>query len=196
MGSRVQALAVVAIAAIVGGLSLAACGDDDDEASSDGYKALTEDFLNKEVVVEDAVGGEISGASCDQPSNTTVGAQYQCVANVDGLGEVLFDVEIDMPKSFLVTDFSVTTRGDNEQLFLEEFGWCVDNAPGWIGMQGDGTTGMDCSDLNELLVVAAQRGRDPYCAARAIRNHVYVLTSGPADEPPTLTPVEAEVMRC
>jgi hypothetical protein len=69
------------------------------------YKDQTEDFLNDDSQVSTAVGGEVSGAECDEPESTDVGTTYQCTAEVDGLGTATFDVEIDAEDSFLVTDF-------------------------------------------------------------------------------------------
>jgi len=70
------------------------------------YKDQTEDFLNDDAAVSDAVGGDVSGASCDEPDSTDVGTTYQCTAEVEGIGPVTFDVEINAEDSFLVTDFN------------------------------------------------------------------------------------------
>jgi hypothetical protein len=70
------------------------------------YKDQTEDFLNDDSQVSSAVGGDVSDASCDEPGSTDVGEEYQCTAEVDGLGTATFDVRINAEDSFLVTDFN------------------------------------------------------------------------------------------
>ena len=75
-------------------------------SGTESYKDQTEDFLNDDVQVENAVGGEVSDASCDEPDNTDVGTEYQCTAEVAELGTATFDVRINEKDSFLVTDFN------------------------------------------------------------------------------------------
>jgi hypothetical protein len=70
------------------------------------YKDQTEDFLNDDAQVSNAIGGEVSDASCDEPDSTDVGTEYQCTAEVEDLGTVTFDVRINEEDSFLVTDFN------------------------------------------------------------------------------------------
>jgi hypothetical protein len=70
------------------------------------YKDQTQDFLNDDSQVSDAVGGDVSGASCEEPDSTDVGTEYQCTADVEGVGAVTFDVRINAEDSFLVTDFN------------------------------------------------------------------------------------------
>lgn len=70
------------------------------------YKDQTEDFLNDDTQVSDAVGGDVSGASCEEPASTDVGEEYQCTAEVEGVGTATFDVRINDEDSFLVTDFN------------------------------------------------------------------------------------------
>ena len=70
------------------------------------YKSQTEDFLNDDSQVSSAVGGDVSGASCTEPANTDVGTTYTCTGEVEGVGTVTFDVEINGEDSFLVTDFN------------------------------------------------------------------------------------------
>ncbi|MGA9276269.1 hypothetical protein [Ilumatobacter sp.] len=70
------------------------------------YKDQTEDFLNDDSQVSNAVGGEVSDAECVEPENTNVGTTYNCTAEVEGLGTATFDVEINEKDSFLVTDFT------------------------------------------------------------------------------------------
>lgn len=70
------------------------------------YKDQTEDFLNDDSTVEVAVGGDVSGAECDEPDSTDVGTTYQCTAEVETVGNLTFDVEIDAEDSFVVTNFS------------------------------------------------------------------------------------------
>ena len=69
------------------------------------YKDQTEDFLNDDAQVSNAVGGEVSDASCDEPDSTDVGTEYQCTAEVADLGTATFNVRINDEDSFLVTDF-------------------------------------------------------------------------------------------
>ncbi len=71
------------------------------------YKDQTEDFLNDDSQVSTAVGGDVSGAECDEPDSTDVGTEYQCTAEVEGLGTATFDVRINDEDSFLVTDFNL-----------------------------------------------------------------------------------------
>ena len=106
-----KALLISAVA--VTGLSMVSCGNNDEPSIEDleelfdrGYKNETEDFLNDDVQVENAVGGEVSDASCDEPDNTDVGTEYQCTAEVAELGTATFDVLINEKDSFLVTDFN------------------------------------------------------------------------------------------
>lgn len=75
-------------------------------SGTESYKDQTEDFLNDDVQVENAVGGEVSDASCDEPDSTDVGTEYQCTAEVAELGTATFDVLINEKDSFLVTDFN------------------------------------------------------------------------------------------
>jgi hypothetical protein len=70
------------------------------------YKDQTQDFLNDDAQVSDAVGGAVTDAACDEPDNTDVGTEYQCTAEVEGVGTVTFDVRINAEDSFLVTDFN------------------------------------------------------------------------------------------
>ena len=70
------------------------------------YKDQTEDFLNDDAQVSNAVGGEVSDASCDEPDSTDVGTEYQCTAEVAELGTATFNVRINDEDSFLVTDFN------------------------------------------------------------------------------------------
>ena len=70
------------------------------------YQDQTQDFLNDDAAVSDAVGGDVTDAACDEPDNTDVGTTYQCTAEVEGIGTVTFDVEINAEDSFLVTDFN------------------------------------------------------------------------------------------
>lgn len=106
--------AVFAAVVVSAGLAVASCGGNDnaglDELITDtgDFKSETEAFLNDNSQVEDAVGGAVSDAECDEPSSMNVGTQYQCVANVAGTGEVEFDVEIDQEDSYLVVDFRPT----------------------------------------------------------------------------------------
>ena len=69
------------------------------------YKDQTEDFLNDDAQVSNAVGGEVSDASCDEPDSTDVGTEYQCTAEVADLGTATFNVRINDEDSFLITDF-------------------------------------------------------------------------------------------
>jgi hypothetical protein len=70
------------------------------------YKGQTEDFLNDDSTVESAVGGAVDGAECVEPESTDVGTTYQCVADVEGVGSLKFDVTINAKDSFEVTDFN------------------------------------------------------------------------------------------
>ena len=70
------------------------------------YKDQTEDFLNDDSQVSSAVGGDVSGAECEEPENTDVGTTYQCTAEVEALGTATFDVRINAEDSFLVEDFN------------------------------------------------------------------------------------------
>jgi hypothetical protein len=70
------------------------------------YKSQTEDFLNDETEVSDEVGGDVSGAECVEPESTDVGTTYQCTADVEGVGNLTFDVLIDGEDSFAVTDYN------------------------------------------------------------------------------------------
>jgi len=73
------------------------------------YKDQTEDFLNDDSQVSEAVGGDVSGAECVEPDSTDVGTEYTCTADVEGIGGVTFDVLIDDEDSFLVTDFNLSS---------------------------------------------------------------------------------------
>lgn len=81
-------------------LAAAAC------TSTGSYKDQTQDFLNDDAQVSGAVGGDVSGADCEEPASTDVGEEYQCTAEVEGVGTVTFDVRINAEDSFLVTDFN------------------------------------------------------------------------------------------
>jgi hypothetical protein len=70
------------------------------------YKDQTEDFLNNDAQVSNAVGGEVSDASCEEPGSTDVGTEYVCTAEVAELGTATFNVRINDEDSFLVTDFN------------------------------------------------------------------------------------------
>jgi hypothetical protein len=70
------------------------------------YQDQTQDFLNDDAQVSDAVGGDVTDASCDEPDSTDVDTEYQCTAEVEGVGTVTFDVLINDEDSFLVTDFN------------------------------------------------------------------------------------------
>ena len=70
------------------------------------YKDQTEDFLNDDAQVSNAVGGEVSDASCEEPDSTDVGTEYVCTAEVAELGTATFNVRINDEDSFLVTDFN------------------------------------------------------------------------------------------
>lgn len=67
------------------------------------FKNQTEDFLNDDSAVEASVGGDVTGAACEEPASTDVGTTYACTAQVEGIGEVSFSSEITADDRFLVT---------------------------------------------------------------------------------------------
>ena len=69
------------------------------------YALETEDFLNDDQAVGDAVGGDVIGTVCTAPSNTDIGTNYLCFGEAAGFGPIEFAVEINAVDSFLVTDF-------------------------------------------------------------------------------------------
>lgn len=69
------------------------------------FKDQTEDFLNDNDQVAEVVGGDVSDANCEEPTSKEVGTEYQCTAQVAGIGLVEFDVRINDEDSFLVEDF-------------------------------------------------------------------------------------------
>ncbi len=70
------------------------------------YKDQTEDFINDSSEVQDAAGGDIDGADCEEPDSTDVGTTYTCTAEVEGVGATSFGVTIDKEDSFLVNDIT------------------------------------------------------------------------------------------
>lgn len=80
----------------------------DPPSAASEFRTETEDFLNDAGIVADAVGGAVSGSSCDEPASTEVGTIYRCVAQVEGLGEYELDVRIEAPDTFEVYDFRAT----------------------------------------------------------------------------------------
>ena len=75
------------------------------DSTPDEYAVQSADFLNNDLAVSDAVGGDVSGVVCTPPSRTAVGTNYLCVGEAAGFGPIEFTVEIDALDSFLVTDF-------------------------------------------------------------------------------------------
>ncbi len=67
------------------------------------FKEQTEEFLNDDSRVVAEVGGDVSNAECVEPENTDVDTTYTCVADVEGIGEVTFDVVITADDAFTVT---------------------------------------------------------------------------------------------
>ncbi len=66
------------------------------------YKDQTEDFLEDDSQVETQVGGDVTGAECEEPGSTDVGTTYTCTADIGDTGPTTFDVCIDGDNSFLV----------------------------------------------------------------------------------------------
>jgi hypothetical protein len=71
------------------------------------YRDDTESHLNDNSQVEDAVGGDVSNTDCDEPSSTNVGTHDECTADVEGVGSLQFDVEIDKLDSFIIQEFEL-----------------------------------------------------------------------------------------
>lgn len=70
---------------------------------SDDYKSQTEDYLNDSSDVEELFGGaDVSDAACEEPTDTDVGTQYTCVAEVADTGSVDFVAEIDAENSYFI----------------------------------------------------------------------------------------------
>lgn len=84
------------IATPIAVLGLAAC------SGTNAYKDQTQKFLNDDSSVANAVGGDVSNAECEEPASTDVGETYQCTADVEGVGQLTFDVLIDKEDSFSV----------------------------------------------------------------------------------------------
>ena len=66
------------------------------------YADETESFLNDNPEAETALGEDISGAQCANPSHIDVGANYICFAQGTDSGAIQFDVVIDAVDSFSV----------------------------------------------------------------------------------------------
>ena len=73
------------LAAPIVALALVSCSE------TANYKNQTEDFIESdEVETADGIGAEVSDATCEEPASTDVGTTYDCVATVEGRGELTF----------------------------------------------------------------------------------------------------------
>ncbi|MGB3736992.1 MAG: hypothetical protein WA964_18690 [Ilumatobacter sp.] len=68
------------------------------------YKSQTEDFIESdEVETADGINAEVSDAVCEEPTNTDIGTTYECVATVEGRGELTFVATIIAENEYSVT---------------------------------------------------------------------------------------------
>ena len=80
----------------------------DSPTATNEFRTQTEDFLNDNSSVANAVGGNVSGSTCDEPPSIAVGTTYRCLAQVESLGEYEFDVRIVAADAFEVEDYRAT----------------------------------------------------------------------------------------
>jgi len=76
--------------------------DNGDVADIEEFRTQTEDFLDNTDFVADELGGDVSGATCEDPTSVAAGTTYRCVATVGGLGQYEFDVRIENADTFIV----------------------------------------------------------------------------------------------